>query len=328
MLQLPEQIQKIVSLLPAVSRRDVLTFSIFVLVSTFFWIGRSAYEQNDATYEVSLRIENLPDGVVFTTQVPSTIKVTLYDNNMHLLNYGKNSSFMTLSVDFDRYADIAGNFRISGAELQSLLLNELSSSTQITAMYPSLVDARYAYTEGKRIAVKLVTDITSADDCRDFAPVLLTDSVLVHAPGYISDTLSYIQTETLKAENLKDTLLTKVAIKLRVGIKASPDSAEVMIPVVHYVEKRFDNLEIQATGVPEGKKLILFPRQANVRCLANFDRYYQFAEDGIRLTVPYDSLRRNPNRRTLPVMVRTKWSETDVCCIDFDPREVEFSVEE
>ena len=327
-MRLPEIIRKATAHSLILHRRDVVTFSVFLVVSAIFWVVRSAQEQHDATYEVALHIENMPTGAVFTTHVPTTLKVTLYDNNIHLIDYGKGSSFRSLTVDFNRYADLAGNFRISGAELQSLLLNELSSTTQITAMSPALIDARYALTEGKKVPVRLQTDITTAGDYRDFAPELFPDSVLIHAPSSILDTLRYVNANTLRAHDLKDSLYATVGMELGVGVKATPDSIKVLIPVIHYVRRDIKDVDIQTRGVPAGKRLILFPRQVNLQCLANYSHYHQVTREDFELFVSYDSITANPDRQFIPISIYTPLNSTIVYNIRLSVSDVEFTLEE
>jgi len=324
-----QNIKKAITNLPTnISRQDVMTFSIFVVVSTLFWLARSAYEQRDSTYEVSFQIENMPAGAVFTTHVPSTLKVTLYDNNIHLSDYGKHSSFRSLTVDFERYADAAGNFRISGAELESLLKNELSSTTQITAVTPALIDARFAVTEGKKVPVRLLTRLTAIEDYKDFPAEITPDSVLVHAPNYILDTLRSVWSEMLVADNLSDSLHCFVHLDLGLGVKADPDSIDVLIPVMQYVSKTFPHINIQVKDLPAGKHLILFPRQVQLSCLANFRHYNLFSDDNFTLSVSYDSLKANPNRQFLPIDIYTPLSSYEVYNIQLSHTEVEFTLEE
>ena len=59
---------------------------------------------------------------------------------------------------------------------------------------------------------------------------------------------------------------------------------------IQYVEKIFPETDITASGVPSGKRLVLFPRKAQVRCLVNFTRYNRISADDIRLSVSVDSL--------------------------------------
>lgn len=322
-------IKKVIKFLPKIiNKQDVMTFSIFVVVSTVFWVAQSAYEQSDSTYEVTFKIENVPAGAVFTTHIPSTLKVTLYDNNMHLSNYGKNSSFRSLTVDFERYADAAGNFRISGAELQSLLKNDLNSTTQITGISPGLIDARFALTEGKKVPVHVSTRLTTKENYKDYPAEITPDSVIVHAPSYILDTLRSVRTERIEASELSDTLHCYVKMDLGVGVKATPDSVEVLVPVIQYVSKTFPNINIQVKDLPAGKHLILFPRQVQLRCLANFDHYNRFSDDDFVLSVSYDSLKANPNRQFLPIDIYTPLSSYEVYNIQLSHFQVEYTLEE
>ncbi len=327
-MRLPEFIKKATNNSPIVHRRDVVTFSIFLAVSTIFWGVRSAQEEHDATYEVALHIENMPAGAVFTTHIPATLRVTLYDNNIHLIDYGKGSSFRSLTVDFNRYADVAGNFRISGAELQSLLLNELSSTTQITAMSPALIDARYALTEGKKVPVRVLADVTTEGNYRDFAPEIRPDSVLVYAPRNILDTLRQVHARPLRAIGLTDTLRQMVGMELGVGVKATPDSVEVTVPVIQYVSREFKDIDIVAKDVPAGKRLILFPRQVNLRCLANYNHYSQFSKEDFELSVSYDSIKARPDRQFLPIDIYTPLNSTEVYNLQLSAQGVEYTIEE
>lgn len=327
-MRFPKPIQKVIDTLSTIDRRDVVTFSVFLAVSFVFWTVRSASEQDDQTHEVTLCIEDMPAGAVFTTHIPSTLKVTLYDDHWHLRQYGKNSSFRQLNVDFNRYADAAGNFRISGAELQSLLMNELSSTTQITAISPALIDARFALTKGKKVPIRLVADITTLDNHKNFDAELKPDSVLVHAPNYILDTLTHIDTRKLKAYNLADSFQTYVELNLGVGVKATPDSIYVVIPVNQYVSKTIRNIPIRIKKLPAGKKLVLFPRQVDLMCLANFNHYNRFTSEDFVVSVSYDSLLYKPDRQFLPLSVSTPLSDAEVYNIQLSTYEVEFSLEE
>ena len=328
MKRLPPYIKKVMDNLPTIGRQDVMTFSIFVVVSFIFWVVQSSYEKSDMDYDVALHIENMPAGAVFTTHIPDKLTVTLYDNNIHLANYATKSSLRHLTVDFNRYADVAGNFRISGAELASLIQNELSSTTQITAMYPSLIDARYALTKGKKVPIRLKAKLFTRGNYKDFPARLTPDSVLIHAPSAILDTMTFIETEAIDYRDLTDTLRCKVALNQGLGIKATPDTVSLLVPVMQYVNKTFHKVPIQVKGVPRGKKLILFPRQADVECLANFAHYNYYTNADIRLIVLYDSLRVNPKRQYLPVKFETSLTEADIYNIKLSTPKVEYSLEE
>lgn len=320
-------IKNVTDTLPHFNRRDVVTFAVCLVISTAFWFAATAYQKRDATFYVKLNIEGQPASAVFTTHVPTELKVTLYDTNSHLLSYSYQSSLKTLTVDFARYADVAGNFRISGAELQSLLLNNLKSTTQITAISPALVDARYAMTQGKKVPVRLSGVYTAADNHRDYAPILSPDSVTIHAPSYILDTLRCIYTLPLCHYGLKDTLRLRQPIDLAVGVKATPDTIGIVLPVVQYVEKVLNHIPIIATDLPQGKSLTLFPREASVRMLATFERYHDIQASDFRLTVSYDSIH-SERQQFLKVALDCQYDSTILQGIRITPQQVEYSIEE
>lgn len=323
----PQWIKNVIDTLSKISRRDAVTFSVFVVISTAFWFAATAYQKRDTTVTVKLNIEGQPTSAVFTTHVPSELKVTLYDTNSKLFLYSYKNDLQTLTVDFARYADVAGNFRISGAELQSLLLNDLQSTTQITAISPALIDARYAMTGGKKVPVRLSGVYTSAANYRDYQPILIPDSVTIHAPSYILDTLQCIYTEYNRVYGMKDTLRATLPIELAVGVKSTPDSVHVVIPVVQYVEKKISSIPIKAIHLPAGKGLTLFPRETDVRMLVSFDYYTRIAPSDFTLTVDYDSIH-SEHQQYLPIRISCKYDSTIVQGISLHPDKVEYSIDE
>jgi len=323
----PQWIKNVIDTLSGIHRQDAMTFLVFVVLSAAFWFATTAYQKSDATFTVKLNIEGQPASAVFTTRVPNELKVTLYDTNSRLFRYSYNKEIKSLTVDFSRYADVAGNFRISGAELQSLLLNNLMSMTQITAISPALVDARYAMTGGKKVPVQIAGTYTCAGNYSDFKPMILPDSVTIHAPSYILDTLSCIRTEPLSYYGLKDTLHIRKAIDLAVGVKSTPDSVNIIIPVVQYVEKRISHVPINAINLPYGKGLTLFPRECEVKMLVSFDHYTRISPSDFLLTVDYKKIR-NDKQQFLPVTVSCKLDPSIVQGITINPVQVEYSIDE
>lgn len=304
-----------------------MTFSVFLIISTLFWFAATAYQKSDTTISVKLVIEGQPASAVFTTHVPSELKVTLYDTNSKLFRYSYNKEIKELTVDFMRYADVAGNFRISGAELQSLMLNNLKSTTQITAISPALVDARYAMTGGRKVPVRINGVITSADNYRDYKPVIVPDSVIVHAPSYILDTLKFVYTTPFYKYGLKDTLRVHQAIELAVGVKSTPDTVHITVPVVQYVEKKLDNIKVRPTDLPNGKKMTVFPREVSLTMLASFNQYSQIAPSDFDVTVSYDSIHSH-QQQFLPIHITCKFDSTVIQRLQVMPERVEYSIDE
>lgn len=317
------------------SREGVLTFLLFVLIAAFFWTVQTAREESSEEFEVELLIEDQPQDRVFTTRVPSTLKVTLVDTNARLFNYRYNQAMEELKVDFERYADVSGNFRISAAELQSLLRSELKSTTKITAMSPSLIDARFAQTEGRKFEVRLRNDYRLADNYRMHEIVIEPDSVTINAPTAVLDTLQWVWAqEKVVPELLRDTLYETLTLELPLGVKATPNHVHVIVPVSQYVEKVFEQVVLQTTGVPANKQLVVFPYAVKVSCLVDFECYRDLHEEDFEVTVNYGDIGRPTTddgqpipANKLPIEVHFGGDREAVTNIKVEPAWAEYVVE-
>lgn len=310
------------------SREGVLTFLLFVVIAAVFWTVQTSYEESSKEFEVTLLIEGQTQDNVFTTHVPSTLKVTLTDTNAHLFNYSYNNSMVELKVDFDRYADVSGNFRISAAELQSLLRTELKSTTKITAMNPSLIDARFAKTEGRKFPVRLQSEYYLSDNYRMHELTIVPDSVTINAPTAVLDTLRWVFAHTSEHQSpLRDTLNELLKLDLPLGVKATPSEVQVIVPVSQYVEKVLDNIVVQSTDVPKGKQMVVFPYLVKVSCLVDFSCYHALTEEDFLATVSYDSISPNNHPHRLPITVNYKGDQEVVTNIKVEPNWAEFLIE-
>lgn len=308
------------------SRKEVLTFLLFVMVSGFFWIVQTSREETAAEFMVDLQIENQPQDMVFTTHIPTQLKVTITDINSRLLNYSVNDRLQSLSVDFDRYADAIGNFRISAAELQSLLREQLFSSTSITAVTPSLIDARFALTEGRKLPVCVRGTYLPADNYRLRDLIVEPDSVIINAPNVVLDTMQQVYTTVATHYELRDTLIEALPLDLPLGVKATPSSVKITAPVAQYVEKVFENLVVKTTDLPKGKRLLIFPYAIRLSCLVDFHHFRNLSAEEFSVSVSYKDIA-GSDGKNLPISVKFKGDSSVVTNIMTYPQKVEFVVE-
>ena len=310
-----------------INRQEVLTFLIFLLISAFFWVIETASEETDTFYLVEFRVENQPANTVFTTQIPKQLKVSVKDKNINLLSYSYKNKIDSLVVDFNRYNDAIGNFRISGAELQALLINELFPSTQITSLTPSLIDAKFAITKGKTVPVVLSADVSAADNYRCLPPIVMPDSVVVHAPNAILDTISMIKTEYYEGLDLKDTINVTLPLQLAVGVKSTPSEVDIIFPVARFVEKKFNGVPVNVIDVPNGLSLAVFPNRVDVTCLVDFSHYSDITTEDFYLTVSYNSIK-SSKQKTMPIDIICYANPGLVNNIILQTSEVEYIIEE
>lgn len=311
-----------------VKRREVLTFLLFVAIAAFFWIVQTSREDTTTDFTVALIIDDQPQDVVFTTHVPKQLRVSLTDTNARLFNYGYRHSVQSLHVNFERYADAIGNFRVSAAELQSLLSAQLKSSTHIQAVSPSIVDARFAQTEGRKVPVRVTGAVLPAPNYRLHAVLIQPDSVMVHAPNAVLDTLRYVYANGGTHTNLRDSLVEELALELPIGVKATPASVRRTVPVVQYVEKVFEQIPIQVADSVSGTRVIVFPYAARISFLVDMNDYRHITPDMFDVTVSQAECPAGGERHGfLPIHVSYHGPDNEVDNISVTPARAEYVIE-
>lgn len=325
----PKLLRKVNVSFRRIKRGEVLTFLLFVAIASFFWTVQTAREESVRDYVINLEVTDQPQDMVFTTHVPKQLRISLTDTNTKLFNYIYNHRLQTLCVNFERYADAVGNFRISAAELQSLLRVQLMNTTRIVSVSPSLIDARFAQTEGRRYPVRVQTDkYLPAENYRLHDIEITPDSVTINAPSSVLDTMRYVVAIDSMHVDLHDTLCQQLTLDLPIGVKATPATVQVVVPVVQYVEKVFDQVVLQVTDLPQGRQLVVFPYSVSITCLVDFTSYRQITSDMFRATVSYlDIDETNNTSHYLPIKVEYTGPHQVVTNVAVQPQRAEYALE-
>lgn len=326
----PKLLRKVNVSFRRLKRGEVLTFLLFVAIAIFFWTVQTAREESVRDYVITLEVTDQPQDMVFTTHVPKQLRVALTDTNTKLFNYIYNHRLQTVSVNFERYADAVGNFRISAAELQSLLSAQLMNTTRIVSVSPSLIDARFAQTEGRRYPVKVLADrYQPAENYRLHDIEIIPDSVTINAPSSVLDTMSYVIAIDSMHVGLQDTLRQQLTLDLPIGVKATPAKVHVVVPVVQYVEKVFDQIVVQVIDQPRNHRLVVFPYAVRVTCLVDFTSYREITSDMFSATVSYHDINEaeSTNGHYLPIRIVYNGPQHVVTNVVAHPTRAEYVIE-
>lgn len=311
------------------NRREMLTFLAFTGLALFIWMVLAYQEQSTQEYQVALRIINQPQDNVFTTFVPTELRVTLADTNGHLFTYQYDEDIKQLEIPFDRYADASGDFRVSAAELKSLLSEKLPGNTQIVQVSPTLLDAKFALTEGRKFPVVLSNHYLPTDNYRIHQICIEPDSVVINAPSSVLDTLRCVYaTASENIDQLRDTLTETLTLDLPLGVKATPNHVHVTVPVSRFVEKVLTGVELKVLNEPRGLHLVVFPYITQVTCLVDFDYYRQISPTDFEVVVDCPDKVKQGQHGHLPIRIGYKGEDNEaVTHIQVKPEMAEYVVE-
>ena len=81
-------------------QRNILVFLVFILISIVFWFMQALKENTTAQFTYQLNIVNVPKEIIFTSEVPKSVVVTVNGRGWAILQYWSRNDRKVLTVDF------------------------------------------------------------------------------------------------------------------------------------------------------------------------------------------------------------------------------------
>ena len=281
--------KRIKDFLLAKKSREFLIFLFFMFVSFSFWLLQVLNDDYETEYTVSLRMKDVPDNVVLTSELPSNMKITLKDRGTVLVNYSLGQGLMPLTLDFAEYSDKGNQVRIPSITLAKKITAQLSQSTKLVAIKPDTLEFIYTKGAAKTVPVKICGTITPERQYYVSDTIFSPDSVRVYAPKSILDTITAAYTKTIDFEEVSDTVRNRVSFASVKGARFIPDYSDLTLKVDVYAEKTVD-VPVVGVNFPHDKVLRTFPSKAKVTFQIGLSRFMEVGADDFQVVVDYDDL--------------------------------------
>ena len=91
-------LEKIRSFLLSRNSREFLIFLFFVFVSFCFWLLQILNDDYETEFSIPLRMKNVPNNVVLTSELPSELKIGVKDRGTVLTNYMLGQTFYPVTI--------------------------------------------------------------------------------------------------------------------------------------------------------------------------------------------------------------------------------------
>lgn len=266
--------------------RNTLLFLFFLALSAGFWLFLTLNEQYEEDFEVRIELKNVPRGIVITDGPPKTLRLTLSDRGLTLLNYQYGDTLPPVVIDFNAYANANGHVRISTSELLKQVQKRLAAGTHIQTAKPEAVEFFYNRGNFKRVPVRMADNANAAYGHVLLGRTLTPDSVNVYASRQCLDTLSAVYTEPAYLRDIKESSTMTLRLQHIYGAKITPDSVRLNLRADRLVEKSV-SVEVTGVNVPEGYRMRTFPTTVNVTCQVAMSQYNHIREKDFVVTANY-----------------------------------------
>lgn len=281
-------------LLFSTANKQFLIFLFFLAISGGFWLVMTLNETYEADAAVPVKIVNVPENVVITSDETDTIMVTLRDKGYMIASYLYANGLKGLKINFKNYAKSSGAITVSASEMQTLIASQLASTTKVIAFKPTKVEFFYNYGQSKKVPVRWCGRVMP-EHLYFIAHVNYSpDSVNVYASKEMLDSIQYAQTEDLNYAGFRDTLRVTCNLKKTKGIKFSPDRISVTFFTDVLTEETIEDVPIQCINMPEEKVLRTFPSRVSVSFVAGATLIKKIRPEDFIVVADYKEIEQNP----------------------------------
>ncbi|WP_294629257.1 YbbR-like domain-containing protein [uncultured Bacteroides sp.] len=304
--------------------REFLIFLFFFLVAGGFWLLQTLNNDYEAEFSIPVRVKDVPNNVVLTSEPPSELRVRVKDKGTVLLNYMLGKSFFPVNLNFSDYKGKNNQVKIYASDVEKKILAQLNVSSKILSIKPDTLDYIYSEGKSKRVPVRFRGKVTAGLQYYVSDTICNPDSVLVYAPENMLDTITAAYTQKISLENISDTTRRRVALALERGMKFVPSSVEMTFPVDIYTEK---TVEVPLYGInfPADKALRAFPSKVQVTFQVGLKRFRSIKASDFVINVPYEELLKLSSDK---YTVRLKAFPGGINQIRIVPEQVDFLIEQ
>lgn len=244
--------------------KQTFIFLFFLALSTAFWFLQVLNEVHEEDFELRINQNNLPKGIVITSDLPSSIRVTIKDRGATLLNYKYSRTLPDITLDPSLFTAQEGHLRILTTELIKQIRPALSASSQIVSIKPDTLDFYYNHGRSKRVPIRIAGTLPTANGYTIIGKTRLKpDSVTVYATQSVLDTITAVYIRTNAFSPFKSSKTIDAKLHGMRGCKIMPNHVQMAFIVDRLVEKRF-TVPIGSINVPDDQLLRTFPSQTEV----------------------------------------------------------------
>lgn len=277
--------------------KEFLIFLFFLCLSGVFWLLMTLNETYEMEFRIPVRVVNIPNNVVLTSQETDTVRVTLRDKGLVLVGYEYGEGIRPLVVNFKTYAKSANSFVLPSADIQRMLYQQLSASTKVAGVKTDRLEFFYNYGECKKVPVEWSGRVVPEDLYFISEVHYRPDSVTIYSTRDKLDSIKVIQTEQLNYTNFRDTLLVTCHTKAIKGVKVVPSNLKVQFITDVLTEESIDNIPIIGINMPEGKVLRTFPSKVGVSFVTGVRQFKRLSPKDFYVVVDYDEIKDHPSEK-------------------------------
>lgn len=304
--------------------KDVLSFLVFLLFSTGFWIVNTLDKEREMNMKIPLTFTGVPVSVSFTDPLPEYVEIQIKDLGANLWYYMTHRP-KSVNLHFDQNFRESGLLTVTNTEMYAALMAKLLNTTSILKVQPDNIVLEYVKLHAKKVPVRLNSTITLEDQHMLCAPLeLIPNEVEIYGSESVLEGITEMETMTLVINGLKEAVEQPVQLKSIEGVFVSVNNIRVKACAEMFTEKKM-MLPVQIINNPQSISIRSFPAEVMVTFNIKLSHYKEFQKNDIHVVVDYNEKSSVIGDTRKLKLINNKPYITN---IRVEPEEVQFILEE
>jgi len=300
--------------------KKFITIVFIVFFSIMMWVFISLSGDYFYTVKLPITFSDIPEGYAVSNYSDEDVSISLKGQGWQLaqLTLGSTPEFI---INVDRSP---GTHTIP---LRNALDQNrwLSSAVQINEFSPDEIKYKIEELAEKKVPVKSNITLEFGEGYGLVADTkVIPESVLVHGPKSLVESLDFVQTESKVVTSVDKDLTETVNIEPISNVEYDIDKVKLEYDVQKIVDKEFHNISVEIQNVPPSKKLTVYPEQISVILKGGINLLGKLNPDEIKVSINFDQAIKDTLGYLVPNVIVPQFTEL----VDTKPNKLEYIIQQ
>ncbi len=306
------------------SKKRILLFSVFLLVSASIWFLNALSENYTSVLEYPLVYTDFPEDKVFVGELPGHLDLQINAHGYALIRYRMFRKPVPISFDVSDYnlsrGQDSSSTYILTRYLKDHISRQLPTELQLLEIKPDTLYFQFADKVTRMLKIRADFNYTIVNQFTIKDGIMLTpDSVEVTGPDLILDTLAFIYTERLDLGELTKNYEDKVRLSQKPDLTYNFNRVECFIELERFTELQVA-VPIEVLNLPDSILLQTFPSSISINCKIGLSKYDRIENYPFRAVVDYEKIEERVQTLSVSIQNLPEY----LLAYEYYPKTVEF----
>jgi len=281
-------------LLPKISQKKLLTFSVFLLIATLFWFLNAYSREYSANLKYKIEYKGVPESFTSGEKLPEELIVTVKASGFNL--FWLQNQNKKVVVDLKKHGVYDKNDKTKMIFFTSKIRDNLVNDTldiQIRNIEPKYIIINTQKVISKNVPIVSNIKIQYKDLYMPANELKIEpDSVTIYAVKDILSKITKVETKEMSYNEVEGPIEDIIDLKPIENVNFSSSKVHIFVPVEKYTENVI-KVKIEIQNCPKDYKIITFPGDVSVKFKVVLSRYEDINRSDFKAFIDYQDIIKN-----------------------------------